>query len=101
MEEKNLHQRDAHQLKVLVRQRLILRSDVPLPDPDPHPVEVRVVDAVAGRHHPPLGDERAAAGDPFAEESLLDDGHHPRVSAERGVLAAHDSVATGVHFSAF
>jgi hypothetical protein len=40
------------------------------PSPDPHPVEVRVVDAVAGRDHPPLGDEGAAAGDPLAQEPL-------------------------------
>ena len=91
----------AFNFKVLVRVRLALRSDVPLPQPDPHPVQRGAVHAMAGRDHPPLGDEGAAAGDPLAEEALLDDGDLPGMTAELGVFAAHDSVATCVNFSAF
>ena len=84
-----------------MRQRFVLRPDIPLAEPDSHPVEVGVVDAVAGGHHPPLGDQRTAARDPLAEEPLFNDCHHPGVTSKCSILATNYAVATGIDLSTF
>lgn len=57
------------------------------------------VDAVRGGDDPALVEQRASAGDPLAQERLLDDGRLPRVRPEAGVAAAHDPVGAGVGLS--
>ena len=84
-----------------MRQGFILRANVPFSEPNSHSIQVSVVHAVACRHNPPLGDERAAARDPFAEKALLDHGNHPRVASEGCVLASHNSVTACVNLPTF
>ena len=62
---------------------------------------VLLVDTVGCRQDPSLTDQSSATRDPLGQEALLDDGGHPGVASELGVLPSHYPVTASVHLSAF
>ena len=58
-----------------------------------------LVNTVGRSQDPSLADESPPAGDPLTQQALLDDGGHPGVAPELGVLPAHYSVTPGIDLS--